>query len=165
MITFAIKQKILCVCMILLILFSITSPNSKVQADTIPPGVAETYRNNIVSQASSYLGVPYVFGGMSSSGVDCSGLALLVYRNAGFIAWDSYAHNTYSIHTSLVNAGCSGSSSPQHKGCVFFSNSYSHMGVYVGDGMIIHAPGSDQTVCCVSAGSGKTYFKPVAWMY
>lgn len=135
-------------------------------ADSIPSSVAAKYRSNIISQAQSYLGVPYVYGGMSRSGVDCSGLSLLVYREAGFMAWNNYAHYTGSIKTSLENAGCSSSTSPQHIGCVFFSNSYGHMGIYVGNNQIIHAPGSGQTVCYGTASSTtRYYYKPVSWMY
>ena len=152
--------------LIMAILFIISLFPANTRADGIPEPVAAMYRSNIVSQAESYLGTPYVYGGMSSSGVDCSGLCLLVYQNVGFMAWNNYAHSTYSIHTSLSNSGLTGSTTPQHTGCLFFSNSYAHMGIYVGGGEIIHAPGSGSVVSKVGVGNTyREYYKPVSWMY
>ena len=44
---------------------------------------AETNPDNIISWAKKFIGVPYLWGGMSSKGFDCSGLVRLVYRMNG----------------------------------------------------------------------------------
>jgi len=99
----------------------------------------------VVAIAQRYLGVPYVYGGASPSGFDCSGLAMYCYAQIGI----GLAHGaTAQQHASTpVPVG-----SLQPGDLVFFGGaSYSyHVGIYVGGGSMIHAP---HTGAVVSYGS------------
>jgi cell wall-associated NlpC family hydrolase len=92
-----------------------------------------------VQIAMQYLGVPYVWGGASPSGFDCSGLTMYVYAKLGV----SLPHYTGS----QWNAGPHVSRSDLQPGdLVFFTASLGHMGMYVGGGSFIHAPHTGDVV-------------------
>jgi peptidoglycan DL-endopeptidase CwlO len=99
----------------------------------------------VVAIAQRYLGVPYVYGGASPSGFDCSGLAMYCYAQVGV----SLSHGaTDQQHASTPVP----ISALQPGDLVFFGNaSYSyHVGIYVGGGSMINAP---HTGAVVSYGS------------
>lgn len=86
----------------------------------------------VVAKAQKYLGVPYVFGGASPSGFDCSGFISYIYGKArtdvrGY--WGSVAR----ISRDQLQPG----------DLIFFQNTYkpgpSHIGIYVGNNTMIHA--------------------------
>ena len=94
--------------------------------------------NRIISNAMDYLGVPYVFGGTSPYGFDCSGYVQYVFANAG-ISLPRTADVQYEvgmpISTTELVAG----------DLVFFSTytwGASHVGIYLGDNNFIHASSS-----------------------
>lgn len=95
----------------------------------------------IVAEAEKYLGVNYVWGGTSPNGFDCSGLV-------------QYCLNTLGIDIARVaedqfNAGEPVSRDDLQPGdLVFFEqNGYiHHVGIYVGDNMMIHAPHTGDVV-------------------
>jgi cell wall-associated NlpC family hydrolase len=102
-------------------------------------------RSSAVAIAQRYLGVPYVWGGASPSGFDCSGLVMYVYAQLG-IGLSHGATDQQRASTPVpLNA-------LQPGDLVFFgSASYSyHVGIYVGGGSMIHAP---HTGAVVSYGS------------
>ena len=93
--------------------------------------------SSIVSVAQNYLGVPYVWGGTSPSGFDCSGFTQYVFRQCGYsinrTADAQYSNGSYVSYDSL-----------QAGDLVFFANTYSasgitHVGIYIGGGQFIHA--------------------------
>lgn len=93
----------------------------------------------VVSDAMSYMGVPYVFGGNTpSSGFDCSGYVRYVFANAGI-----YLPRTADVQ---YNCGYAVSSSELAPGDLVFFETYcpgpSHVGIYVGDGNFVHASSS-----------------------
>ena len=107
-----------------------------------------TYANTseIVSYAKKFLGVPYVYGGASSSGFDCSGFTMYVYKHFGI----SMAHGAQSQSRlgKKVTADKSSKSSLlknlQPGDLVFFldyetMDEIGHCGIYIGDGNFIHA--------------------------
>ncbi|MHA5053842.1 C40 family peptidase [Streptomyces sp. SD15] len=86
-----------------------------------------------VSYAYGKLGSPYVWGATGPDAFDCSGLSQAAYRAAGI----SLPRTTYA----QINAGPRVSRSELLPGdLVFFYSGISHVGIYVGDGMMIHAP-------------------------
>ena len=94
-----------------------------------------------VQIAKSYLGVPYVWGGTSPSGFDCSGLVQYVYGRLGI----GISRTTYT----QINDGRSVSKSELRNGdLVFFANSNGvpHVGIYIGSGQFIHAPQTGDVV-------------------
>ena len=86
-----------------------------------------------------YLGVPYVWGGASPSGFDCSGLTMYVYAQLG-ISLPHYTGSQWSAgpHVSRDQL--------QPGDLVFFTPSLGHMGMYVGGGSFIHAPHTGDVV-------------------
>jgi cell wall-associated NlpC family hydrolase len=86
-----------------------------------------------------FLGVPYVWGGASPSGFDCSGLTMYAYAQVGI----SLPHFTGAQWT----AGPHVSSDQLAPGdLVFFTPSLGHMGMYIGGGSFIHAPRTGDVV-------------------
>ena len=87
--------------------------------------------------ALHFLGTPYVFGGTSSSGFDCSGFVQHVYAMAG-IALPRTADAQY-------DAGRPATGGPHVGDLVFFetyTDGVSHVGVYLGKGEFVHASSS-----------------------
>ena len=96
----------------------------------------------LLDEADNYLGVPYVWGGTSPMGFDCSGFVQYVCRANGIsiprVADDQlHGPGTYVTRDQL-----------QPGDLVFFgSGDYaSHVGMYVGEGMMIHAPHTGDVV-------------------
>ncbi|MFG3546807.1 NlpC/P60 family protein [Streptomyces sp. NPDC047725] len=86
-----------------------------------------------VAYAYQKLGSPYVWGATGPNAFDCSGLTQAAYRAAGV----SLPRTTYA----QIGAGRRVSRSELAPGdLVFFYSGISHVGIYVGDGMMIHAP-------------------------
>ena len=105
--------------------------------------------SSAVSIAYQYLGVPYVYGGASPSGFDCSGFTMYVYNQLGISlphgATPQLKYGTYVSRSEL-----------QPGDLVFFSDgSYpaSHVGIYVGDDQFIHASSSSSNGYCVCVSS------------
>jgi cell wall-associated NlpC family hydrolase len=101
--------------------------------------------SSVVGIAQRYLGVPYVYGGASPGGFDCSGLTMYCYAQIGFGLSHGATDQQHASTPVPLNA-------LQPGDLVFFgSASYSyHVGIYVGGGSMIHAP---HTGAVVSYGS------------
>ncbi|MEU0473111.1 NlpC/P60 family protein [Streptomyces olivaceus] len=86
-----------------------------------------------VAYAHQKLGSPYVWGATGPNAFDCSGLTQAAYRAAGV----SLPRTTYA----QIDAGRRVGRSELLPGdLVFFYSGISHVGIYVGDGKMIHAP-------------------------
>ncbi|CAK7281617.1 Putative endopeptidase [Streptomyces misionensis JCM 4497] len=86
-----------------------------------------------VAYAFAKLGSPYVWGASGPDAFDCSGLIQAAYRSAGV----SLPRTTYA----QIGAGRRVSRSELRPGdLVFFYSGVSHVGLYIGDGRMIHAP-------------------------
>ncbi|MFE2425518.1 NlpC/P60 family protein [Streptomyces sp. NPDC059373] len=86
-----------------------------------------------VSFAYGALGLPYVWGATGPSAYDCSGLTQAAWGAAGV----SLPRTTYT----QINAGTRVSRSQLQPGdLVFFYSGVSHVGLYIGNGQMIHAP-------------------------
>lgn len=119
--------------------------DSSTGSSTTPSGntASGVTGTRILETVKKYLGVPYVWGGASPSGFDCSGLVYYVLKTLGYSPYrtpaDQYKMGTYVAKADL-----------QPGDIVFFQNTYkggiSHVGIYAGDGKFIHAPNSRSVV-------------------
>jgi hypothetical protein len=125
-------------------------PGAPPRADTPAP-----IGNRPVEIARQYLGVPYVFGGSNpATGLDCSGLVQLVYRQVG-IALPRTAQLQYAATTRISRDQL------EPGDLVFFARTYAsphdwitHVGIYIGGGMQINAPTEGQVVSIQPVFSG-----------
>jgi peptidoglycan DL-endopeptidase CwlO len=88
------------------------------------------------SIALRYLGVPYVYGGASPRGFDCSGLVMYVYAQLGI----SLPHYTVAQWNATQPV-----SSPAPGDLVFFDG-LGHVGIYIGNGQMVDAPHTGSVV-------------------
>ena len=107
---------------------------------------AASSRGARVAQLSRrYLGVPYRWGGSSpSTGFDCSGFVMYLYRKVGV----SLPHNA-AMQYGYGRAVSRGNLRP---GDLVFFNGLGHVGIYLGGGRFIHAPSSGDVVKISSLG-------------
>jgi cell wall-associated NlpC family hydrolase len=98
----------------------------------IPVPPSSTLGGQAVAIAEQYLGVPYVWGGASPSGFDCSGLVMYVYAQLGV----ELPHNALAQYEALPHVPLS----DIEPGDLVFFNGFGHVGIYVGNGTMIHAP-------------------------
>lgn len=96
----------------------------------------------ILSHAQQSLGTPYRFGGNTPDGLDCSGLVEMVYQAAG-INVPRTADQQFR-HLPKVDT-------PRPGDLLFFGSRQkaTHVGIYRGQGQMIHAPGSGRQVVSV----------------
>ncbi|WP_254434107.1 C40 family peptidase [Halobacillus sp. Marseille-Q1614] len=115
---------------------------------TEPPAIAED--NDIVAGALEYIGVPYVFGGETPDGFDCSGLIQYVFEKVSGIylprTTDQQWEAGEEVPMEDIKPG----------DVLFFSDTYregiSHNGIYIGGGQFIHASRTQEvTTSYVSA--------------
>jgi cell wall-associated NlpC family hydrolase len=99
----------------------------------------------VVGIAMRYLGVPYVWGGASPSGFDCSGLVMYVYAQVGV----SLPHYTGA----QWNVGVAVSRDDLQPGDLVFFDGLGHVGIYIGGNEFIHAPHTG-TVVQISSMTG-----------
>ena len=110
-----------------------------VRSATGRPGTPRAAPAAAISEARAQLGKPYAWGGSGPDSFDCSGLTAWAWRAAGV----SLPHNA---------AAQQGMGTPVSRGdlqpgdLVFFGSPAYHVGIYVGDGMMIHAPTSGDVV-------------------
>jgi len=114
-----------------------------------------TQSSSVVTVAKRYIGTPYVFGGSSPSGFDCSGFIYYVLKNSG--------HNIGRQNAASYWNTFKPTSSPKAGDFVFFKNTYksgiSHMGIYLGNGQFIHASSSQGiTITSLSNSYYKQHF-------
>lgn len=89
---------------------------------TLPPA-----SSGVVAIAYALIGVPYVWGGASPAGFDCSGFVMYCYEQIGV----SIGRSDYTPNLSWEEL---------EPGDLVYSHGMGHVGIYVGGGMQIHAP-------------------------
>jgi peptidoglycan DL-endopeptidase CwlO len=109
-----------------------------VPAPAAPAAAPPSHYGGVVGIAMQYLGVPYVWGGASPSGFDCSGLVMYVYAQVGV----SLPHSSYAQY----GMGVPVSMSDLQPGDLVFFYGLGHVGIYVGGGNFIHAPHTGDVV-------------------
>jgi cell wall-associated NlpC family hydrolase len=98
-----------------------------------------TYKH-LLNIAQTYLGIPYLWGGKTNQGIDCSGFTQMVFKQNGFnLPRDSYQQAEVGKKVTLKEA--------QPGDVAFFQRKIEgegkvvHVGIYLGEGKIIHADG------------------------
>ena len=113
-------------------------PNSTVKPTKPVANSVAGDANAIVSTARQFMGVPYLFGGTTPKGFDCSGLVQYVYQMNG-ITIPRLADEQFKIGKSVSRNQLTAGD------LVFFntdSKGISHCGIYIGDGKFLHASSS-----------------------
>lgn len=107
------------------------SSNHNVQAPVITSGSGSEMGSAVANFACQFVGNPYVYGGTSlTNGADCSGFVMSVYNNFGV----SLPHSSAADRS--VGSSVDGLANAQPGDIVCYSG---HVGIYVGDGKIVHA--------------------------
>jgi len=103
----------------------------------------------VIAAAGSQIGVPYVYASARPGhGFDCSGLVMWAYGRAGV----HLPHNSTDIYLALPHV----SRADLRPGDIlYFREPEDHVAIYLGDGLMIHAPGRGRHV----------QIAPVYWRY
>ncbi len=110
------------------------TPSASALNGTSGSGLAQ----QIIATAKKYIGVPYVWGGSTPKGFDCSGYVQYVFAAHG-ITLPRTSKQQWTVGTSVSKSAL------QPGDLVFFvtgSNGVSHLGIYIGNGQFIHASSS-----------------------
>ena len=108
-----------------------TKPSDK-NRETADSGTSSA-RTTLLNHGKKFIGTPYVWGGASPKGFDCSGLVHYLYQKQGV----SIPRNSREQFSRLPVA-----SNPQPGDLVFFrrNGTINHVGLYLGGGKMLHAP-------------------------
>ena len=135
-----------------------TVPSASVPSSTSASASPSVSGMQILQEAQKYLGCPYLAGGSSPSGFDCSGFVYYVLKQVGLSPYRTPS-SQYQQGTAVEKANL------QPGDIVFFSSnsgqSLTHAGIYAGNGTFIHAPNSRSVVSYSDLTSGywaNTYF-------
>jgi peptidoglycan endopeptidase LytE len=112
--------------------------SSRSGGDTWVGQSSRDFGEQVVSYALRYLGTPYVYGGASPSGFDCSGFVMYVYAKAG-VSLPHYSYSQFEMGKPVSLSALSPGD------LVFFSANGpgpSHVGIYIGGGKFVSAAGS-----------------------
>ncbi len=102
------------------------------------PAAPPSTHGGVVGIAMQYLGIPYVYGGSTPSGFDCSGFVMYVYAQVGV----SLPHNAAAQYA----YGTPVDRSQLQPGDLVFFNGLGHNGIYIGGGQFIHSPHTGDVV-------------------
>jgi cell wall-associated NlpC family hydrolase len=103
-----------------------------------PTGAPPSRYGGVVGIAMQYLGTPYVWGGSSPSGFDCSGFVMYVFSRVG-VSLPRTVSTQYAV-------GVAVSRSELQPGDIVFFNGLGHDGIYIGGNQFIHSPHTGDVV-------------------
>jgi peptidoglycan DL-endopeptidase CwlO len=115
-----------------------TSTPTPAEAPATLPSAPPSRYGGVVGIAMQYLGTPYVYGGASPGGFDCSGFIMYVFAQIGV----SLPHNAAAQY----GYGTPVDRSQLQPGDLVFFNGLGHAGIYVGGGSFIHSPHTGDVV-------------------
>lgn len=135
--------------------YVVPADQTQAQAQTAAVNYDASFGASAVALAKQYIGVPYVYGGSSPRGFDCSGFTSYIYRQLG-VSIPRGASGQYNAGTAVSRENL------QPGDLVFIANPaytagypVSHVGIYVGNGQYIHADSSRGVT--ISSLFGSTY--------
>lgn len=127
--------------------------NGYMSTDYVKLSTGNAVADQVVATAKQYLGTPYVYGGSSPRGFDCSGFMYYLYGQYGYKLWRTastqWANNGVKVEKSALQPG----------DLVFFSDSVDpigHVGMYIGNNQFIHA--SSGKGCVVITSLSASYY-------
>lgn len=131
-----------------------STANSTKPATNSNVGVSGS-RDKFISCAKTYLGTPYVYGGTSRNGIDCSGFVYLSAIDAKLGTLPRTAKTIYTV-TTAVNKD-----KRQPGDLVFFSvgSSITHVAIYLGNDQIIHAASDGPKTGVIISKLSENYWK------
>lgn len=100
------------------------------RADVADPG--QELRDHVALDALQQIGVPYVWGGATPQGFDCSGLVMWLYAKYG-VALPHFAASQYRMGPQITKEEL-------RPGDLVFFHELGHVGIYIGNGWVVHAP-------------------------
>ena len=136
-----------------------TESNSSTQNDSTSSSAGSSTSTSssrgseVLAYAMKFLGYPYVYGGSSPSGFDCSGFTSYVYKHFG-VSLSRTAAGQYSNGTAVSRANL------QVGDLVMFGSPINHVGIYAGGGRIVHAanPSRGVTTDTINSGYYNTHY-------
>jgi cell wall-associated NlpC family hydrolase len=100
------------------------------RADVADPG--QEMRDHVALDALQQIGVPYVWGGATPKGFDCSGLVMWLYAKYG-VELPHFAASQFHLGPQITKAEL-------RPGDLVFFHELGHVGMYIGHGYVVHAP-------------------------
>lgn len=107
--------------------------------DATTPSASGVTGDDVVRAAMQYRGVPYVLGGESKSGIDCSGLVQAAFKDVG-VDVPRLVHEQQTIGTKVDSL------KDAKPGDLIVLRGGDHIAIWMGDGTAIHAPYPGRTV-------------------
>lgn len=102
--------------------------------------------SKILKDAEQFLGLPYIYGGSTPKGFDCSGFTSYIFKQNGItlhrVSKDQYKYDGVKVTKSELQPG----------DLVFFGSNgvVGHVGIYAGNGKMIHSPRTGKSICYTS---------------
>ena len=131
----------------------VVSANCVFAQDVIP---IQTKRNAIVEECKKYIGTPYLYGGLTKDGIDCSGFVFTTVRDSAEIQLPRTVKALYSFVQMIPD------SKKQKGDLVFFrtvESTISHVGIYIGKDQFMHSVSDGPKTGVIVSSLKENYWK------
>ena len=121
--------------------------------DVIP---IQAKRNAIVEECKKYIGTPYLYGGLTKDGIDCSGFVFTTVRDSAGVQLPRTVKALYSFVSIIPD------SKKQKGDLVFFKtveSKISHVGIYIGKDQFIHSVSDGPNTGVIVSSLKENYWK------